>query len=237
MVFGALEKVLPPQAVMFDSKTPFINEQFNSSRVPPHEMDLLLSDGWRHFGTHFYRYSLGVHKAEIRRVVPLRIRLADFTFSESQRRTLRKNADLRTVIRPVEITTEKEALFHRHKLRFEDGIPDTIYDFVSYEPAVIPCTTNELCIYDGDRLLGMSFLDEGERATSAVYAMFEPAESARSLGILMILREIEYSRETGREYFYPGYAYDGPSFYDYKKRFSALEEYDWMGNWTDFVGQ
>lgn len=222
---------------MFDSKTLFINEQFYSSSVPPHEMDLLWSDGWRHFGTHFYRYSLGVHKAEIRRVVPLRIRLADFTFSESQRRILRKNEDLRTVIRPAEITSEKEALFHRHKVRFDGGIPDSIYDFVSYEPAVIPCITNELCIYDGDRLLGMSFLDEGEKATSAVYAMFEPAESSRSLGILMILREIEYSRETGREYFYPGYAYDGPSFYDYKKRFGALEEYDWMGNWTDFVGQ
>lgn len=222
---------------MFDPHTPFINEQFYSSGVSPREMDLLWSDGWRHFGTYFYRYSLGVHKANIQRVVPLRVRLADFKLSQGQRRVLRKNADLRTVIRPAEITPEKEALFHRHKLRFEEGIPDSVYDFVSYEPAAIPCTANEVCIYDGDRLLALSFLDEGERATSAVYAMFEPEESARSLGILMILREIEYTLATGREYFYPGYAYEGPSFYDYKKRFSALEEYDWMGSWTDFVGQ
>lgn len=219
---------------MFDSKTPFINEQFYASSVEPHEMDLLLAEGWRHFGTHFYRYSLGVHKGEIQLVVPLRVRVADFTLSQSQRRILRKNEDLRTVIRPVEMTPEKQDLFERHKMRFEEGVPDSVYDFVSYEPATVPCVTNEVCIYEGDRLLGLSFLDEGEKATSAVYAMFEPEERARSLGILMILKEIEYSGETGREYFYPGYAYDGPSFYDYKKRFSALEEYDWMGNWTDF---
>jgi arginyl-tRNA--protein-N-Asp/Glu arginylyltransferase len=210
------------------------NEQFYADNVRPYEMDLLLADGWRHFGTHFYRYSLGVHKAEIQLVVPLRVRVADFILSQSQRRILRKNEDLRTVIRPVEITAEKQELFERHKMRFEEGVPDSVYDFVSAEPATVPCRTNEVCLYDGDRLLGLTFLDEGEKAASAVYAMFEPAESARSLGILMILREIEDCRNTGREYFYPGYAYSGPSFYDYKKRFSALEEYDWMGNWTDY---
>jgi arginine-tRNA-protein transferase len=222
---------------MFDFDQPFINEQFYSSHREPHEMDALWNGGWRHFGRQFFRYSLAIYRGEFRRVIPLRIRLADFSFSESQRRTLRKNADLRTLIRPVEITPEHEAIFHRHKQRFDHGVPDSVYDFISPLPATVPCITNEVCIYDGGRLLAVSFLDIGRRAASAVYAMFEPELSARSLGIFMILKEIEYSRGQGMEHFHLGYSYEGPSFYDYKKRFSGLEAFDWRGNWTPYKSE
>lgn len=221
---------------MFDFDLPFINDQFYTSHREPHEMDALWNDGWRHFGRQFFRYSLAIYRGEIRRVIPLRIRLARFSYSESQRRILRKNADLQTVFRPAEITPEHEAIFDRHKLRFDHGIPDMVYDFISPDPAVVPCVTNEVCVYDCRRLLAVSFLDIGLRATSAIYAMFEPELSARSLGIFMILKEIEYSRELGMEYFHLGYAYEGASFYDYKKRFRALEAFDWRGNWTEYNG-
>ena len=101
-------------------------------------------------------------------------------------------------------------------------------------PPPFPATTNEVCVYDGGRFLAASFLDIGRRATSAIYAMFEPELSARSLGIFMILKEIEYSIEQGMEHFHLGYSYEGPSFYDYKKRFRALEAFDWRGNWTEY---
>jgi arginine-tRNA-protein transferase len=219
---------------MFDFDPPFINEQFYSSHRQPHEMDALWNDGWRHFGTHFFRYNLGIYRDEIRRVVPLRIRLTRFSFSESQRRVLRKNAGLQTIIRPAVITPEHEAIFHRHKLRFDHGIPGSVYDFLSPFPAAVPTTTNEVCVYDRDRLVAVSFLDIGERATSAIYAMFEPELSARSLGIFMILKEIEYSIEQDKDFLHLGYSYEGPSFYDYKKRFRALEAFDWRGNWTPY---
>ena len=38
-------------------------------------------------------------------------------------------------------------------------------------------------------------------------------------------------RHTASEFYYHGYAYEGESFYDYKKRFSATEEFDWRGRW------
>ena len=47
-----------------------------------------------------------------------------------------------------------------------------------------------------------------------------------------MLKEIEHALATGKQFFYPGYAYDGESFYDYKKRFSALEQFDWNGSWN-----
>ena len=32
-----------------------INEEFHSDAVEPAAYDRLLADGWRHFGTHFFR--------------------------------------------------------------------------------------------------------------------------------------------------------------------------------------
>lgn len=208
-----------------------INQEFFAEIVTPQQLDLLLADGWRHFGTHFFRYNFGVYEFEIRAVIPLRIRLADFCFSKSQRRVLRKNIDLNTAIRPVHITPEKELLFDRHKMRFKFGIPDTIYDFISVNS---PCETVEINASLNDSVLAVSFLDVGSDSVSSVYAMFEPAESSRSLGIFTLLKEIEFAREEDKEYFYLGYSYEGQSFYDYKKRFAATEMYDWQGNWKRF---
>ena len=212
-----------------------INEEFYADSITRAQVDLLLADAWRHFGTYFFRYSLGIYDDEIRRVEPLRIRLRDFKLSKSQRRVLRKNDDLRIKVRPARITDESEDLFHRHKQRFESGTPTSIYDFLSEDPATVPCDASEIAIYMDGRLVAVSYFDEGEKATSGIYASFDPELSRRGLGTLTMLKEIEYSISTGREYYYPGFAYEGPSFYDYKKRFAALETFDWRGNWFDYV--
>jgi len=216
---------------MLDLKSIFINEEFCAEAVSGTEMDELLAKGWRHFGTHFFRYNLGVYDFEIRPVIPLRIRFAKFSLSKSQRRVLRRNADLKTVIRPIEITRETEAIFAKHKLRFRHGTPDSIYDFVSRAPAKIPCEAMEIRVYENENLLAASFLDIAETSTSGIYAIFDPKASSRSLGIFTMLKEIEFSIESGKLFYYQGYCYAGESFYDYKKRFRAIEQYDWNGNW------
>jgi leucyl-tRNA---protein transferase len=215
---------------------PFINEEFFCAKVSPAEIDELLETGWRHFGTYFYRYNYGFFEAEIRRVFVLRIRLSDFCFSKSQRRILRKNQDLETVIRPAEITPEKEDLFERHKFRFKDNTPNSIYDFLSPAPQDTPVEALEICIYRGEELLAVSFFDVGMRAVSSVYAMFAPEESRRGLGIFTLLLEIDWAKKHGKDLLYLGYAYEGNSFYDYKKRFRKLEKFDWNGNWEEFSG-
>ncbi|MBM2805910.1 MAG: putative arginyl-tRNA:protein arginylyltransferase, partial [Deltaproteobacteria bacterium] len=122
----------------------------------------------------------------------------------------------------------------KHRVRFDDNVPDSLFNFLSPNPAAVPCVNLELCIYLGERLVGVTFLDIGETAISAVYAIFDPAESKRSLGILMMLRSIEFSRQQSRRYYYPGYAYREPFTYDYKKRFTGLEYLDWDAGWKPY---
>ncbi len=212
----------------------FINEEFSAFETLPHQLDFLLENGWRHFGTQFFRYNLGFYQNEIRRVIPLRIRLADFSISKSQRRVLRKNRDLQIIIRPIEISTEKKFLFERHKQRFDQGVPDSIFDFLSFSPSNVPCEANEVCVYKNGKLLAASFFDVGAKTTSGIYAIFAPEENRRSLGVFTMLVEMDFALKNNKKFYYQGYAYEGESFYDYKKRFSALEKFDWRGNWIEF---
>ncbi len=212
----------------------FINEEFYAGSVKPADLDLLLADGWRHFGTHFFRYNFGMYEFDLRRVIPLRIRLADFSYSKSLRRILRRNSSLRTAVGPINVDTDVEQMFAEHALRFNYGRPDSVYDFLSHEPAAVPVPAFEVKVFEGDKLIAASFFDAGEHAVSGIYGMFDPAEERRSLGIFTMLKEIEFAMESGKDFYYQGYCYEGESFYDYKKRFRATECYDWRGNWTAF---
>ena len=220
--------------MMLDADFHLINEEFYAESVTLAQLDMLLADGWRHFGTHFFRYNLGVYEDEIRRVIPLRIRVADFTHSKSQRRVLRRNADLDVQIQPIEIIDETHDLFDRHKRRFKSGVPDSIFDFVSIDAANGPTKGLEVSVRDGDELVAASFFDVGETSISSIYGIFDPNATSRSLGIFTMLKEIEYARDSGKTLYYHGYAYEGESFYDYKKRFSAIETFDWNESWQPF---
>lgn len=220
---------------MFKTSFSYINEEFYAEKISSRELDALLAGAWRHFGTQFYRYSLGVHDGELRFVLPLRVRLADFAFSASQRRVLRKNQRARVVFRPIEVTQEKHDLFEKHKRRFKTGVPHSLYDFLSREPSSTPCAGLELCVYENEKLLAVSFLDVGNESVSGIYTMFEPDETSRSLGIFTMLQAIKFGIENDKKFYYPGYAYQGNSFYDYKKRLRPLEMYNWRDeNWLAY---
>lgn len=211
----------------------FINEEFFADSVDPDEYDQLLADGWRHFGTHFFRYSLNLYREEIVRVMPLRIRLGEFRLSRSQRRVLRKNEDLTVEISPTEITDEIEELFHRHKHRFDHAVPYSIYNFLSDDAASYPTRGHQVTARDdASNLLAASFFDVGETGVSAIYGCFDPAETRRSLGIFTMLKVIEYSLAHSKTFYYQGYAYHEESFYEYKKRFAGTEAFDWAKTWS-----
>jgi leucyl-tRNA---protein transferase len=214
---------------MLDANFTFINEEFLADRITPHQLDKLLADGWRHFGTQFFRYSLGAYEGDIRRVIPLRVRLGDFAVSKSQRRVLRQNEGASVEIAPLEITDESIALFERHKCRFKSGVPHSIYDFLSH---TMPCDASALNVRVGGQLAAVSYFDVGDGTVSAIYGMFDPEFSVRSLGIFTMLKEIEFALENNKEFYYQGYSYEGESFYDYKKRFRGTECYDWKGSWS-----
>lgn len=216
---------------MSDQFSNLINQAFEADEVTPAQLDRLLEQGWRHFGTYFFRYNLGFYELDVRAVIPLRIRLVDFSLSKSQRRNLRQNTDLKVEIGPIDVTPEAERLFDSHKRRFKSGIPASIYDFLSKEPATVPCRGMQVAVFNDHRLVALSYFDVGGTACSGIYAMFEPELACRGLGTLTMLKEIEFAGASRKTFYYQGYSYSGNSFYDYKRRFRGTECFDWRGNW------
>jgi arginyl-tRNA--protein-N-Asp/Glu arginylyltransferase len=210
------------------------NQSFLCLNGSPAKMDQFWAEGWRHFGILFFRYRVAAHGDRQFSVLPLRIDLQRFTLTRSQKRVLAKNRDTRTVVRPAIVDATRERLFAKHRIRYRENVPSSLFDFMSPVPASIPCPNLELCIYLNETFAGVTYLDIGQAATSAVYAMFDPAQAKRSLGIFMMLQSIQLSRERGHRYYYPGYAYREPSAYDYKKRFMGLEYLDWTAGWKPY---
>ena len=200
--------------------------------MPPHGMDALWAHGWRHFGREFFRYSLSLTPAQTwQTIVPLRMELSEFTPSKSQRRVARRNADLRVEVAPAVVNEAREAMFFRHRERFRDNIPDSLRVFLpETEPDRAPCECRELRLWEGEKLLAVSYLDIGADAVSSVYAMFEPDAAPRSPGIFTLLEEIRFATAVGKRFLYPGYATIESSHYDYKKGFAGLYGFDWRTN-------
>lgn len=191
-------------------------------------LDEHLEKGWRHFGTYFFRYILSVHNNQYCIVVPLRIRLENYSPTKSQRKLIKRNEGFRYEIKPIEIDGERIKLFEQHKKKFKSTAPVSIYEFLSYEnPAWVPCEAKELDIYDGDKLIAVSFFDISEIGISSIYGMFDLAYSDYRLGVYTMLLEIEYAIQQKKTFYYHGYSYNISSFYDYKKRFNGLEAFDW----------
>lgn len=205
-------------------------------RATPAMMDAFWADGWRHFGEKFFRDMFSVVGNRFYLVVPLRIDVERCEFSKSQSRVLRKNSDVQVVIDHAHITAEKQHLFNAHKERFRDNVPDTLRDFLSSVPSLVPCSTHECSVYENGALVAVSFFDVGATACSSVYGVFHPLVSRRSLGIFTLLQEILYTREMGKKYLYLGYAHREVSHYDYKKQFNATEFYNWQGAWLPLEG-
>lgn len=217
-----------------DTELILINEAFYAERVDGDQLDYLLENGWRHFGERFQRYSLNYYRDEIRRVIPLRIRLSQFNLTKSLRRTLKRNDDLAFRIAPILITPDIHELFEIHSVRFTQDVPHSVYTFLSYEPESVPTDGLMLRVTDGERLAAVSFFEMSTHGLSSIYAMFDPELSERRLGILTMLKEIEFARQNSKLFYYHGYAYEGESFYDYKKRFTGLEAFDWKERWEPY---
>jgi arginine-tRNA-protein transferase len=218
--------------ILFDKRRPKMSEPLDQFRVieraTPAEMDALWAAGWRHFGTQFFRYARTWYGEQQVRVLLLRIDLRKFSPSRSQRRVLKRNADVRVEFGPATIDAERETMFDSHRLRFKENRPESLRDFLSSAPSQVPCAAKECRLVLNDRLFAIGYFDVGHEAVSAVYSMFDPAECRRSPGIKLILEEVHWATEHEFRYFYLGYCYDQQSFYDYKKRFAGSEYLDWQ---------
>lgn len=183
---------------------------------------LLSRSGFRR--SHIFAYRPACHNCSA--CVPVRVTVAAFRPSRSQRRLVRMNRDLSAREVPAKATDEHYALFQRYVLarhhdgemadmRFEDYrgmIEDTHLDTRLTEFRLPSGALAAVCLTD--------WLGDGG---SAVYSFFDPKLSKRSLGTWMILDLIDRARRRGLAHVYLGYWIENAPKMAYKERFRPLE--------------
>jgi len=200
---------------------------FICSRMGPLAYQELMDAGYRRNGHLIYRPDcVSCHEC-----VSLRVPVADFVPSRSQRRVLRRNADVNVRIGPPDCTEEKYRLFRKYLRHQHDGtMSDSRQDFIDFLYRS-PIDTWELEYRVGKRLVAVGIVDVCPRSLSSVYFYFDPAEARRSLGVFGALYEIGRCAELGLPYWYVGYYIRDCRRMNYKARFRPYELLGPDGTW------
>lgn len=188
--------------------------------------------GFRRSGNHLYR----PHCSNCDACIPARIPVRDFAPNRSQRRALRRNADL-----DVEVTgdiRDQSAfdLYRRYiERRHADGdmYPPDRDQYQSFLDNAWECT-RYYRFYDAGRLIAIAVVDELLDGLSAIYTFFDPELDARSLGRYAILWQVDRAREQDLDFLYLGYWIRGCRKMAYKAEYRPLEIYV-NGRWSTLL--
>jgi arginine-tRNA-protein transferase len=140
----------------------------------------MLSRGWRRFGPFYFRPACQACQA----CLSIRIPVAHFVPSTTQRRTLRRLEHITVEINPPRVDEARLALYHQwHGFREElRGWAESKLDRESYqiEFAFPHPAAREITYYDrdapgGPRLIGVGLCDETPAGWSAIYFYYDPA--------------------------------------------------------------
>lgn len=192
-------------------------------RLGPGELDDLLARGWRRFGPVVFRPACPA----CNECVSLRIKVADFTPSRSQRRARNRCAHLRVHAGPPCVDRERLALYARwHAAREHrrgwDPAPLGAEEYAR-NFGFADASAREVTYRDGDHLVGVGICDETPTAWSAVYFFHDPAYTRLSPGVNHVLSLVERARQQGKPHVYLGYRVLGCFSMRYKASFHPHE--------------
>lgn len=187
----------------------------------PRQYARLLALGFRRSGQHLYR----PHCQGCRACVATRLAVQAFHPDRSQRRCLRRNADLR--LRSVSPTCSREYfdLYQRYlATRHPQGGMDdpTPEQFLEFLTSPWSQTWFHELRQDG-RLVAVAVTDQTEDALSAVYTFYDPELNGRGLGTYAVLAQVDLARRLALPYLYLGYWIGDCDKMRYKQRFRPLE--------------
>ncbi len=205
------------------------------NQVSPRQTDTRLADGQRRTGEFVYTTCcLNCSACE-----PIRIPVHEFRFSRTHRRTVRRNRELLTpYIGPVVVDRVRVELFNRHRRLRDLGRRECNIDCEEYAWAFQRSCfdTFELSWSLGEKLACVAICDQGATSVSAVYTYYDPGLAPLSLGTWSILQQIEYCRQTCRDYLYLGFYISQSPNMSYKARFLPHQRLI-DGQWEAFVAR
>jgi arginyl-tRNA--protein-N-Asp/Glu arginylyltransferase len=187
------------------------------------ELDSLLARGWRRMGPFYFRPAC----SGCLECVSLRIPLARFTPTASQKRAAARARRFRIEVREPRVDRARLDLYTRwHAAREQRwdwppshlGADEYALQFAFPHPAV-----REVAWWDGAQLLAVGLCDVTARAWSAIYFFYDPAIARLSPGVGNVMTCVALAGERSLEHVYLGYRVLGCPSMRYKEAFRPHE--------------
>jgi leucyl-tRNA---protein transferase len=196
--------------------------------------DVLSHQGFRRSQNVLYRPSCGACTA----CLSARIVARDFAWSRSQKRILRRNANIERVARSPWATETQFDLFRRYldARHATGGMADMDMNEFAAMVEETPVRSRVVEYYRPNpvtrcrELVAVCLTDLLSDGVSMVYSFFEPDLARDSIGAFVILDHVRIALESELPYVYLGYWVPGSAKMDYKSRYEPLEIYS-GGRW------
>lgn len=205
--------------------------------IAPAEYERLMHENWRRFGHSLFRPECDACTM----CRSIRVDVAKFQPSQSQKRAAKANRDLVLTIGEPGVSPEKLALYNRYHEFQSDNVgwrdrdpkdpDDYIETFVAH-----PYPTQEWQYRLDGKLVGVGYVDDLPAGPSAIYFYYDPDERDRSLGTFNVLSVLDYARAHNRPHVYLGYFVDGCRSLQYKSNFRPNQVYLAGRGWVDYRG-
>lgn len=190
--------------------------------------EILLANGFRRSGDTIYK----PYCHSCSQCTALRVNVAGFTLSKSQKRLKNKAIHLRYEIKQILdsdwFTLYADYIAKRH--RSGTMYPPDKNDFERFATCLwLP--VNYLHVYDKDKLIAIAVMDILPDSASAFYTFYDP-EYPLSLGTLAVIFQLEYCKIAQKQWLYLGYQIDSCPAMNYKVRFhphQRLVNQRWRG--------
>ncbi len=202
----------------------FTEKHFPNS-VTGKELDVYLENAWYRMGLSIFTCHFLFFENSLYSPIWLRLPLDGLVLRKSLQKNLRQNRQrFRTIVRQGVIDEEKEGLYQLYKSNFRGRLSATIQDSILDGQPTNIFDTFEVCVYDGERLVGFSFFDLGNTSLASIKGVYDPDYARFSLGIYTMAEEIQFGIDLGFQFYYPGYIVPGYLRFDYKLRMGRSED-------------
>lgn len=189
-----------------------------------HEQMKMLERGWRRFGNmHFVPECRDCDECKT-----IRIDIANFEFTKSQKRVLNKNKNTKVYIQKPTVTYEHLDLFNKYHTHMQNkkNWHENKIDVQEYYNSYVNGAHDygkEILYFVDSKLVAVALSDMLSEGISAVYCYYDHDYEHLSLGQYSILAQISIAKKAKVPYVYLGYWIKDHFSMGYKEKYKPFE--------------